>query len=55
MNKRRFNDPRGPLYRKMSFTERYETELIFWSGIFIIALVFLVALATITPTIASVI
>lgn len=55
MNKRRYTDPRGPLYRKMTFGEKYETEIIFFTGVFIIALLFLVALACVTPTVASVI
>lgn len=50
---KKYSDPRGPLYKKMSFSQRYETEIIFFSCVFMVALVFLVALASITPTIAG--
>lgn len=53
--KRKYNDPRGPLYKKMTFTQRYETEILCVSCVVIVSLLFIAAFANIHPTIEMVI
>lgn len=53
--RRKYYDKRGKLYRKQTFCEKYVTEIICSSCIFTVALLFIIAIATIPPTIASVI
>lgn len=52
---RKFQDPRGPLYRKMSFTERYETEIIMGAGFSIVLSIFAIAALSVPATVAAVI
>lgn len=52
---RKYRDPRGPLYRRMTFTERYSTELMIMLGLFSIFVLFLLMMWSIPSTIASVV